>query len=139
MKTKRKVIVCMLLALCLASTFAIFSSAVTGYDSTGIAVYNYDISVSWWPWSDVKAYSNTSFVLSSDEIMSGFDAYSSVFLSGTESNPDTVSKIVHVSAGTNYAHTGDVSLDGHRKDSFSIHKSVCAAHDVDHEMTLSFD
>ena len=142
MKAKKKISLCIAIVLCLASVMSIAVFAEhTGYitvNGVDKAAYNYDMSYSWLPWTDVKAYSNTSFIVSYDVIKAGFNAYSSVSLTGTESNPATMSKTVYVGEGTNYARTGDISLDGHRDDAYSEHRSVYNADGVNKYMKLVF-
>lgn len=143
MKVKKKVSLFITIVICLISVMSVAVFAEhTGYitvDGVDKAAYNYDMSYSWWPWSDVKAYSNTSFIVPYDVIKAGFTAYSSVSLTGTESNPATISKTVPVGAGTNYARTGNISLDGHRRDAYSEHRSVYSAEGVRKYMKLVFN
>ena len=138
---KKKLIISMVLALATSSIFGISASAARSQGAIGdpnnpTAAYDYTLRNPLLPWDCVKGYSNTTFVVDQTTIKNGFSAYSYIYAKSNDGNT-TASKTTYVTKGTNYARTGDISLNGHKKNCNSTHKSVYAAKSINQTKYLN--
>lgn len=87
-----------------------------------ILIYDYTLRVPVLPWDCVQGYSNTTFNLDYSYIQSGISGQSKILASSNDGKL-SANKTAYVQKGTNYARTGDIKLDGYKKDCKSTHFS----------------
>lgn len=141
MMNLKKSVALLAFVMLVSSAFGLSASAARAQGSIGntenpSAAYDYTLRNPLLPWDCVKGYSNTSFVVSQSTINSGFTAYSYIYAVSNDGKEDA-SKTAYVQKGTNYAHTGDIALNGYTKDCHSTHKSVYSAGGINFSKNLN--
>lgn len=141
MKKTKKITVSLVAALTISAACGLSVSAardqgIIGDENNPAAAYDYSFKNPFFPWGCVTGYSNTSFVVSTSTIDSGFYAYSSIY-GESDDKLANAEKTAYVEKGTNYAHTGDISINGYNKDCHSTHKSVYPDGNIDFSKTLN--
>lgn len=86
MKRTKKFAASLVAALAISATFGLSVSAAREQGTIGdeynpSAAYDYSFKNPFFPWSCVKGYTNTTFLVSQSTINAGFDAYS--YICGT--------------------------------------------------------
>lgn len=141
MKSVKKIISSLVLVLVISAVCGLSVSAARAQGTIGdannpTAVYDYSFKNPFFPWSCVKGYTNTTFLVSQSTINTGFDAYS--YICGTSDDGlASAEKTAYVEKGTNYAQTGDISLDGYTKNCHSTHRSVYPKGNIDFSKSLN--
>lgn len=141
MRKTKKISVSLMVALTITATCGLSVSAARDQGTIGdendpVAAYDYSFKNPFFPWNSVTGYSNTSFVVSKSTIDSGFYAYSYIY-GESDDKLANAEKIGYVEKGTNYAHTGDISLNGYTKNCHSTHKSVYPDGNIDFSKSLN--
>lgn len=141
MKKAKKFTVSLVVALAISTTCGLSVSAardqgVIGDENNPVAAYDYSFKNPFFPWGSVTGYTNTSFVVSKSTIDSGFYAYSYIY-GESDDKLASAEKTAYVEKGTNYAHTGDISINGYTKDCHSTHKSVYPDGNIDFSKSLN--
>lgn len=140
MKRKKRVISSLVLTLAISATCGLSVSAarvqgIIGDESNPTAAYDYSFKNPFFPWSCVKGYTNTTFLVDDCTIDAGFEAYS--YIRGTSDDGlASTEKTAYVEKGTNYARTGDISMDGYTKECHSTHRSVYPNGGIDFSKSL---
>lgn len=141
MRNTKKFAVSLMAALTITATCGLSALAARDQGAIGdknnpVAAYDYSFKNPVFPWSSVTGYSNSSFVVSKSTIDSGFYAYSYIY-GESDDKLANAEKIGYVEKGTNYAHTGDISLNGYTKNCHSTHKSVYPDENINFSKSLS--
>ncbi len=141
MKRTKRFKTSLMLALTILVTYGLSVSAARDQGTIGdednpVAAYDYSFKNPLFPWSCVTGYSNTSFVVSKSTIDSGFYAYSYIY-GESDDKLANAEKTAYVEKGTNYAETGEISLNGYTQNCHSTHKSVYPNGGIDFSKSLN--
>jgi len=134
----KKFIATVVLCVSVASVSLVASAARDqGAACNDKLAYDYSLK-SPWLWGDVKGYSNSTFIVDYSVIKAGFDGYSSINIKSDDGLAGS-NKTVRVKKGTNYAETGNVTVDGYSGECSSTHRSWYTQGGVSHSGSLSVD